>query len=97
MNVLFNSTQALMRTAIQRCSAGRRRLGRVALVGSLLLSGGVSQAQLFTPPARVGNALPSLGDGLELAAAAERRLGDRIAMSIYRDPDYWTTRCWATI
>jgi predicted Zn-dependent protease len=58
------------------------------LAGSLLLSGGVSQAQLLSPPARVGNALPSLGDGLELAAASERRLGDRIAMSIYRDPDY---------
>ena len=48
----------------------------------------MAQAQLLTPPARVGNALPSLGDGLELAAATERRLGDRIAMSIYRDPDY---------
>jgi predicted Zn-dependent protease len=88
MKFLFNVTQALMRTASQRCSAGRRRLGLVALAGSLLLSGGVSQAQLLSPPARVGNALPSLGDGLELAAATERRLGDRIAMSIYRDPDY---------
>jgi len=33
-------------------------------------------------------ALPSLGDNSELAAAAERRIGDRIAASIYRDPDY---------
>ena len=88
MNVLFNSTQALMRTAIQRCRAGRRRLGLVALAGSLLLSGGMAQAQLLTQAPRGGNALPSLGDGLELAAATERRLGDRIAMSIYRDPDY---------
>ena len=48
----------------------------------------MSQAQLQTSAARVGNALPSLGDGLELAAVTERRLGDRIAMSIYRDPDY---------
>ena len=32
--------------------------------------------------------LPTLGDGSELAAAAERRLGDRIAREIYRDPDY---------
>ena len=32
--------------------------------------------------------LPSLGDNSELAAAAERRIGDRIAASIYRDPDY---------
>ena len=32
--------------------------------------------------------LPSLGDNSELSAAAERRIGDRIAASIYRDPDY---------
>ena len=29
-----------------------------------------------------------LGDGSELGASAERRLGDRIAREIYRDPDY---------
>ena len=34
------------------------------------------------------NQLPTLGDGSELAASAERRLGDRIAREIYRDPDY---------
>ena len=33
-------------------------------------------------------ALPSLGDNSELSAAKERRLGDRIALSLYRDPDY---------
>ena len=33
-------------------------------------------------------ALPSLGDNFELSVAAERRIGDRIAASIYRDPDY---------
>jgi predicted Zn-dependent protease len=32
--------------------------------------------------------LPSLGETSDLAAAAERRIGDRIAVSIYRDPDY---------
>jgi predicted Zn-dependent protease len=32
--------------------------------------------------------LPSLGETSELSAAAERRIGDRIAASIYRDPDY---------
>ena len=35
-----------------------------------------------------GASLPSLGDNSELSAAAERRIGDRIAASIYRDPDY---------
>jgi predicted Zn-dependent protease len=38
--------------------------------------------------ARPTGALPFLGDNSELAAAAERRIGDRIAASIYRDPDY---------
>ena len=33
-------------------------------------------------------ALPHLGDGAEMALAAERRLGDKIARELYRDPDY---------
>ena len=32
--------------------------------------------------------LPALGDGAEMSANAERRVGDRIARSLYRDPDY---------
>ena len=32
--------------------------------------------------------LPDLGDGTEMSPAAERRLGDGIARSLYRDPDY---------
>ncbi len=43
------------------------------------------QAQSSSRPS---GSLPSLGDNSELAAAAERRIGDRIAASIYRDPDY---------
>jgi len=34
------------------------------------------------------SALPSLGDGAVISLAAERRLGDRIAREIYRDPDF---------
>ena len=34
------------------------------------------------------SALPSLGDNSDLSAAKERRLGDRIAVSLYRDTDY---------
>ena len=37
---------------------------------------------------RPSGGLPTLGDGSELSAAAERRIGDRIAGSIYRDPDF---------
>lgn len=32
--------------------------------------------------------LPTLGDGSEMASGVERRLGDRIARELYRDPDY---------
>jgi predicted Zn-dependent protease len=32
--------------------------------------------------------LPLLGDGSEMTSSAERRLGDRIARELYRDPDY---------
>ena len=54
----------------------------------LLASSNFSHAQV-QPPSSVGPSasLPSLGDNSELPAAAERRLGDRIATSIYRDPD----------
>ena len=38
--------------------------------------------------AAASGSLPSLGDNSELSAAAERRIGDRIATAIYRDPDY---------
>ena len=56
----------------------------------MLAAGSVSQAQLSTPPVSSLRAsqLPSLGDGSEFPAASERRLGDRIALGIYRDPDY---------
>jgi predicted Zn-dependent protease len=41
-----------------------------------------------SPEEPQAGSLPSLGETSELAAAAERRIGDRIAASIYRDPDY---------
>ena len=34
------------------------------------------------------SALPNLGDGAEMSPAQERRLGDSIARSLYRDADY---------
>ena len=69
----------------------RLRLGwmsRVSLACWLTFAAGsVSQAQLSAPPVRASQ-LPSLGDGSDFSAARERRLGDRIALSIFRDPDY---------
>jgi predicted Zn-dependent protease len=38
------------------------------------------------PPAHAQ--LPTLGDGSEMSSASERRLGERIARELYRDPDY---------
>jgi len=32
--------------------------------------------------------LPTLGDGAEMSSSAERRMGERIARELYRDPDY---------
>lgn len=43
----------------------------------------------MSPPSAQSTAqLPTLGDGSDMTSSAERRLGDRIAREIYRDPDY---------
>lgn len=72
----------------------------LAAVLAALAAGGCApfaQAQSESAPrtgtgqatARSGaNQLPALGDGGELTTSAERKLGDRIAREIYRDPDY---------
>jgi predicted Zn-dependent protease len=50
---------------------------------------GVEPAAPQVGPARNGTAaLPNLGDGTDMTPSAERRLGDRIARELYRDPDY---------
>lgn len=56
-------------------------------LAAMIFMAPVSLAQAQTA-ARPSGALPALGDTSELSASAERRLGDRIAASIYRDPDY---------
>jgi len=54
---------------------------RYAVLGVLIT------AQLLLPVAAQSN-LPALGDGAEMSLTAERKLGDRIARELYRDPDY---------
>ena len=56
---------------------------------------GLSPSQAQAPAQDAGVAarpaglqLPTLGDGSEMTSSAERRIGDRIAREIYRDPDY---------
>jgi predicted Zn-dependent protease len=59
----------------------------LALTLSLPIADG-ARAQATARPGPTPQNLPSLGDGEGLTLSAERRLGDRIARSIYRDPDY---------
>ena len=68
---------------------GLRLLSRTALLGllALLASPAVPQTQAPVPQSAV-TALPNLGDGNDLTPSAERRIGDRIARELYRDPDY---------
>lgn len=40
------------------------------------------------PTTATGSQLPHLGDSSEMTSSAERRLGDKIARELYRDPDY---------
>ncbi len=55
-----------------------------ALAASLLIAF-VPQAVL---PVQAQPQLPALGDGGDMTASAERRLGDGIIRHLYRDPDY---------
>jgi predicted Zn-dependent protease len=59
-----------------------RRMLRAACAAVLVA------AQLLVPPTVRAQLLPGLGDGGEMTAAAERRLGDQIARELFRDPDY---------
>ncbi|MBG9388871.1 M48 family metalloprotease [Caenimonas sp. DR4.4] len=43
-------------------------------------------ALLLASPAR--GQLPTLGDGSDMSVAAEKKLGEKIARELYRDPDY---------
>lgn len=62
---------------IGKCG-GRWQAGLAALV--MTVASTLAPAQPQTPN------LPSLGDGLGMTVTNERRLGDRIAVGIYRDP-----------
>ena len=55
------------------------------LVAAPLWLAPLAWSQSEPPPAR---GLPALGDGAEMSLSEERRLGDQIARTLYRDPDY---------
>ena len=52
-----------------------------------MLIWGLVVGQLLMPVAAQSQ-LPALGDGAEMSISTERKLGDRIARELYRDPDY---------
>lgn len=61
-------------------------LGPLGALPSVALA--VQTPIAINAPVSASTALPLLGDGSELTSADERRLGDRIARELYRDPDY---------
>lgn len=74
-----------------RLFRSRTRRASVLLLAAALLATAPASPLLAQPtPQRsvVASGLPSLGDGAGLSVADERRLGDRIAAQIYRDPDF---------
>ena len=82
---LFSSTfSPVTRKASGRISV----LTRAMILVLLAASTSAALPQAAVPRAVPGGTLPSLGDNADLTLAAERRIGDRIAVSIYRDPDF---------
>ncbi|MDB5885506.1 MAG: peptidase Ste24p [Polaromonas sp.] len=65
----------------------RHALAAMVLAAVSAASPAQSPATEAAQPAGKARSLPSLGDNSDLSMAAERRIGDRIAVSIYRDPD----------
>ncbi len=68
----------------------RRALSAIILIAFSAASLAQAQAPAggrSVSPVGAGT-LPALGDNSELSLAKERRIGERIALGIYRDPDY---------
>ena len=95
----FSAPRVLQHSMVRErlaCAAQVARAAAVLVLAAVALGTSAwAQTDVAPQPGRpVANArantgqLPSLGDGSELSASAERRLGDRIAREIYRDPDY---------
>ena len=52
------------------------------------LAASIFVAPIAITPLYAQASLPQLGDGEDMSVVAERKLGNRIAREIYRDPDY---------
>ena len=67
----------------------RMKRALLATICIAIGSAGNLQAQTVIPAGvPTLTQLPNLGDGSEMTMNVERRMGDRIAREIYRDPDY---------
>lgn len=64
----------------------QRALARA--ICTALASAALACSALTAAPAQAQQSLPSLGEIDGLSVGEERRLGDRIAQQLYRDPDY---------
>ena len=53
-----------------------------SLIASVLI------ASMLAPLAVAQSQLPAMGDGADMTAGAERKIGERIVRELYRDPDY---------
>lgn len=62
------------------------KYAQIAIVCIAMLAPLIALPQSTTPA--IGGTLPNLGDGASITPSAERRLGNRIARELYRDPDY---------
>ena len=55
---------------------------------TVAVAGAVFSLVLTLTPFAHAAPLPAMGDGAELTTSAEKRMGERIARELYRDPDY---------
>lgn len=82
--ILIKLLNSLSTLAVARKTLMTAVLAAVGSAAPLAL-----MAQSGAPVTAGGSAqLPTLGDGAAMSSSAERRLGDRIARELYRDPDY---------
>ena len=58
------------------------------LLALLVVSLWITPVWSQLPTSAATGSLPALGDGADITLSAERKLGDRIARELFRDPDY---------
>ncbi|BCO25665.1 beta-barrel assembly-enhancing protease [Rhodoferax lithotrophicus] len=77
-----------MRFSMKKMPLALKKQAQLAifLAATMIMLPTQTGAQASQPS--LASTLPQLGDGNEMTSSAERRLGDRIARELYRDPDF---------